>query len=184
MSGHSKWNNIKNKKAEVDSKKAKVFSEIAKKIRAAVKESGNGDPNSNSALRLLLDKARSANMPSNKVQRAIDCGLGKGDTGPIKEVVYEAFGPGGVAMLIVATTDNFNRTSAELRNLLSKAGGSLAGPGSAMYMFTRSEDGGFVASMEMPIEDQEIKTQLQDLLDQLRANDDVEDVYPATKLEE
>lgn len=183
MAGHSKWHNIKNHKADVDSKRAKVFSEIAKKIRIAVKEGASGDPNSNPSLRLLLDKARSANMPNTKIQRAIDCGLGKGATGPIKEIVYEAFGPGGVGMLIVATTDNFNRTSAELRNILSKAGGSLAGPGSAMYMFSRSDDGGFTATMEVPI-DESAKEQLQDLVDQLRSNDDVEDVYPATQLEE
>lgn len=181
MAGHSKWNNIKNRKAAVDAKKAKVFSEISKKIRIAVKEGGSGDPASNASLRLLLDKARSANMPNEKVKRAIDCGLGKGANGQIKEIVYEAFGPGGVGMLIVVFTDNVNRTSAELRNILSKAGGSLAGPGSAMYMFTRQNDGSFTANIKMPI-DGNYKESLIQLVDQLLEHDDIEDVFLATDI--
>ncbi len=179
MSGHSKWNNIKNRKAVVDAKKAKVFSEISKKIRIAVKEGGSGDPNNNSSLRLLLDKARAANMPNKKIQKAVDCGLGKGANGQIKEIIYEAFGPGGVGMLITAFTDNANRTSAELRNMLSKAGGSMGSPGSVMYMFNRVEGGSFKATIKIQVNDAAIKNNLAQLTSDLLEQSDVEDVYLA-----
>lgn len=183
MSGHSKWSNIKNRKAAVDAKKAKVFSEISKKIRIAVKDSGSGDPNSNSSLRLLLDKARVANMPNKKIQKAIDCGLGKGANGQIKEIIYEAFGPGGVGMLIVVFTDNANRTSSELRNMLGKSGGSMGGPGSAMYMFNRVGDGSFKAAIKISVDDETTKSSLSQLINDLLEHSDVEDVYSTANLQ-
>ena len=184
MAGHSKWNNIKNRKGAVDKKRGKIFGQISKLIRVAVKEGGSGDADSNPALRVALDKAKAANMPNTNIDRAIERGLGKTASGAtIQEIVYEGFGPGGVAVLVVAQTDNTNRTSSEMKFAFSRNGGSLGGPGSAMYMFTRDDDGGYVCTM--PIEtDEATKNQLESLVEKLRESDDVEDVYLATQLDE
>jgi YebC/PmpR family DNA-binding regulatory protein len=180
MAGHSKWNNIKNKKGAADERRAKVFTDISKLIKTAVKEHGSADPNSNPALRLAMEKARAANMPKDNVQRAIDRGLGKSATGALfQDIVYEGFGPKGVGLLIVAVTDNLNRTSSEIRLLLSRAGGSLGGPGSAGYLFERTSSGEYTITIPMEVSDPEDQEQLQNLLDALRENDDVEDVYCA-----
>ena len=181
MSGHSKWNNIKNRKGAQDAKKGKIFSQLSRQIREAVKQGGSGDPKTNSSLRLILDKARAANMPKDKVQRSIDVALGNGTAANVKEVIYEGFAPGGVAMMIVAFTDNANRTSSELRNILSKAGGSLGGPGSAQYMFQRADDGSFTATMKIDLADNQIDSVLE-LIDTLGENEDVEEVFVATDL--
>lgn len=177
MSGHSKWSNIKNRKAAVDAKRGKVFSQIARNIRAAVREGGSGDPKINTSLRVLLEKARAANMPNQKIKKAIDCALGKGDGGAVKEVVYEVFGPGGVGMLAVCLTNNSNRTTAEIKNILSKAGGSLGSPGSVMYMFTRGNQGEYLSNISFKIDDEAQQKQLQGLMNQLREHEDIEDVY-------
>lgn len=134
MSGHSKWSTIKHKKAITDAKKGKVFTKIARMITIAVKNGANGDPNMNPALRVAMDKAREANMPKDNVQRAIDKGLGKGGSGTIEEIVYEGYGPFGVGIIAKTVTDNRNRTAAEIKNMLEKAGGSLGGPGSVSYL--------------------------------------------------
>ena len=181
MSGHSKWNNIKNRKGAQDAKKGKIFSQLSRQIREAVKQGGSGDPKTNASLRLILDKARAANMPKDKVQRSIDVALGNGTAANVKEVVYEGFAPGGVAMMIVALTDNANRTSSELRNILSKAGGSLGGPGSAQYMFQRAEDGSFTATMKIDLSEDQIGP-IVELIDTLGENEDVEEVFIATDL--
>ncbi len=177
MSGHSKWNNIKNRKAAVDGKRSRIFTQLAKNIRMAVKEGGSGDPRFNSSLRLLLEKAREANMPKDKVQKAIDVGLGKGEGANSQEVVYEGFGPGGVGLMAVSMTNNHNRTSGEIRNILSKAGGSLGAPGCVRYMFERSENNEFVLTMPMAVSDEDTQVALQELLDELVEHDDVEEVY-------
>jgi YebC/PmpR family DNA-binding regulatory protein len=177
MAGHSKWNNIKNRKGAQDAKKGKAFSMAAKAIKMAVKEGKSGDPKSNPTLRLALDKARAVNMPKDKIQKAIDRGLGKTDSGSvIKEVVYEGYASGGVGLMVVTMTDNTNRTSSEVRTLLSKSGGSLGGPGSVAFMFTR-EDGEYKSTMPMQIPDEAQQESLQELMDNLRELDDVEDVY-------
>jgi YebC/PmpR family DNA-binding regulatory protein len=183
MSGHSKWSNIKNKKNAQDQMRAKIFSQFSRQIRSAVKAGKSGDPNLNSALRVILDKARSANMPKDKIQRSIDVALGKGGENQVQEIVYEAFAPGGVALMIVALTDNNNRTASELRTLLSRHNGSLAGPGSAAYMFERDQEGGFSATIKIDLADEQLAKVL-DLLDLLRDNDDVEDVFVAADLPE
>ncbi len=179
MSGHSKWNNIKNRKGAIDSQRAAVFNQLAKQIRISVKLGKSGDPKSNASLRMLLDKARQANMPKEKVQKAIDTGLGRSATGVINEVVYEGFGPGGVGILAVAHTDNANRTSSEIKFIFSRGGGALGGPGSAMYLFKRNGDE-YETTMPIPVEDEATQEQLAALLDELEANDDVEAVYAAT----
>ena len=184
MAGHSKWNNIKNRKGAQDTARAKVFSNIAKLIRIAVKEGASGDPKSNPGLRVILEKAKAANMPNSNIDRAIQRGLGKSATGVIiQEIVYEGFGPGGVAMLAVAQTDNPNRTASEVKFAFSRNGGSLGGPGSAMYMFKRDESGGYVCTMPMEVDETTTK-QLITLLDKLRESDDIEDIYLAAKIED
>ncbi|MCB9801141.1 MAG: YebC/PmpR family DNA-binding transcriptional regulator [Pseudomonadales bacterium] len=181
MAGHSKWNNIKNRKGAQDAAKGKVFGEVAKLIRIAVKEGGSDDPKFNAGLRVALDKARSANMPKEKIQKAIERGMGKSSSGAsIQEITYEGFGPGGVAMIVVALTDNVNRTAGDMKFAFSRNNGSMGGPGSAMYMFQRAQDGGYEATMKIDVEDNATKLQLQKLVDAIREIEDVEDVYVAT----
>jgi len=178
MSGHSKWNNIKNRKGAADAHRGKAFSQMAKLIKSAVKEGKSGDPKFNPSLRLLLDKARAINMPKVNIDRAIDRGLGHGKGGSINEIIYEAYAHGGVALVIVGMTDNPQRTAGDVRATLSKAGGSLGGPGSVMFMFERrGEEYHSTIPMELIEEDQVIK--LEELMDTLRNHDDVEDVYTA-----
>jgi len=177
MSGHSKWSTIKHKKGALDAKRGKIFSQISKDIRVAVK-SGGEDEGSNPRLRTSLEKARTANMPKENIQRALDRGMGRGKNGTIAEVVYEGFGPGGVGMMIVAMTDNRQRTSADVKSILAKSGGSLGSPGSAAYMFERDGEGGYQVKMAIPADEQSTQ-KLEDLADELRAHDDVEDVYLA-----
>jgi YebC/PmpR family DNA-binding regulatory protein len=176
MAGHSKWNNIKNRKGAVDAKRGKVFSQLSKLIRSAVKEGKSGDPKFNPSLRLILEKAKAVNMPKENIQRAIDRGLGKGKAGLIQEIVYEGYASGGVGLVIVAHSDNAQRTAAEVRNILSKAGGSLGGPGSAMFMFERRGEE-YKPTMPMELTDEEHIVKLEELMDTLRNNEDVEDVY-------
>jgi YebC/PmpR family DNA-binding regulatory protein len=179
MAGHSKWNNIKNRKGAVDKKRASSFSQVSKIIRVAVKDGGSGDPKFNPALRVALDKARSLNMPNSNIDRAIERGLGKTASGTsIQEIVYEGFGPGGVAMLVVAMTDNPNRTAADIKFAFSRGGGSLGGPGTAMYMFERDKDG-YKCTMPMTIDEDSAK-KLDSLVEKIRESEDVEDVYLAT----
>jgi len=181
MSGHSKWNNIKNRKGAQDIARAKAFGEVAKLIRIAVKEGSSDDPKFNPGLRFALDKARVANIPKDKIQKAIERGMGKSATGAtIQEIAYEGFGPGGVAIIAVAHTDNVNRTAGEIKFAFSRNSGSLGSPGSAMYMFQRAQDGGYEATMNIDVEDEEVKQQLKKLIDAIREMDDIEDVYFAT----
>jgi YebC/PmpR family DNA-binding regulatory protein len=134
MSGHSKWANIKHRKAAQDAKKGKVFTKIARELTVAVKEGGL-DASANSRLRLALDKARAANMPRDNVDRAMKKGAG-GDVGVLYEdATYEAYGPGGVAILIKVLTDNRNRSVTEVRSVLSKRGGNMAEAGSVSWQF-------------------------------------------------
>lgn len=174
MSGHSKWNNIKHKKAAADSRKGKVFTEIAKMIRIAVSEGKSGDPTQNPTLRLAIDKARAANMPKENVQRAIDRGMGLGKGGRIEEVVYEGYGPGGVGVMVIAQTDNRQRTGSEIRFLFDKYGGNLAGPGSVAFLFERK---GADISIKVPMPVDEVtRGELAILVDHLESSDDVEEV--------
>jgi YebC/PmpR family DNA-binding regulatory protein len=137
MSGHSKWHSIKHKKAVVDARRGQQFTKLARAITVAAKE-GGGDPDGNPALALAIQKARDASMPKDNIERAVAKGTGEGaDADRIETVLYEGYGPGGVALLIEALTDNRNRTGAEVRHLLSKHGGSLGEPGSVSYLFDK-----------------------------------------------
>lgn len=137
MSGHSKWSTIKRKKGVIDAKKGKIFSKIAKIITVAARD-GGGDPNANFKLRLVVDKARSVNMPQDNIERAIKKGTGELEGGSqIENTTYEAYGPGGIAIIIEAITDNKNRTVSELKKILADNGGKLGGSGSVSFLFER-----------------------------------------------
>jgi len=136
MSGHSKWATIKHKKAKTDSQRGKVFTKIIKEINTAARI-GGGDPNGNPRLRLAVDKAKEANMPNDNIDRAIAKGTGGGEGIILEDVVYEGYGPGGVAILVETTTDNKQRTVSEIRNILTKGGGNFAASGSVSYLFKK-----------------------------------------------
>jgi YebC/PmpR family DNA-binding regulatory protein len=136
MSGHSKWHNIQKRKGAVDAKRGNLFAKLAKGITVAAKE-GGGDPLFNFRLRVAVDAAKAVNMPKDNIDRAIKRGTGAGGEGQIEEVVYEGFGPGGVAILVSCLTDNRTRTVAEVKRIMSKLGGTLGNPGSVMWMFDR-----------------------------------------------
>ena len=178
MSGHSKWSTIKHKKAALDSKKGKVFSEISKMIRVAVKEGKSGDPDQNPTLRLAMDKARQANMPNENVQRAIDRGMGIGKGGVIEEVVYEGYGPGGVGIMVIAHTENRQRTGGEMRFCFDKHGGNLGSPGSVSYLFERVGHE-VVVKMPLPEPSEADRIKLDELVDVLENQIDVEEVVLA-----
>src|SRR5688572_17886623 len=133
MSGHSKWSTIKRQKALTDAKRGAVFTKLANAIAIAAR--GGADPSMNFALRLVLDKARAANMPAANIQRAIDRGSGKLGGAAIEEVTYEGYGPGGIAVIVQCATDNKNRTYSDVRAAFSKNGGSMAEPGAVAFQF-------------------------------------------------
>lgn len=141
MSGHSKWNNIQGRKNAQDAKKGKIFQKLSREIYMAAKN-GGGDPDTNSSLRMVMDKAKSANMPNDNVERAIKKATSGADDANYEEVTYEGYGPGGVAVLVEALTDNRNRTATDVRVAFDRNGGSLGETGSVSYMFDRK---GYIA---------------------------------------
>jgi len=136
MSGHSKWAGIKHKKAVVDAQRGKAFSKVVREITVAAKI-GGGSPEGNPRLRMAISKAREVNLPKDKIEQAIKKGLGELPGVTYEEMVLEGYGPGGVAILVEALTDNRNRSAAELRNVFSKHGGNLAGAGSVSWLFQK-----------------------------------------------
>ncbi len=136
MAGHSKWANIKHRKAAQDAKKGKIFTKVAKEITVAAKL-GGGDPEMNPRLRLALDKAKSVNLPKDNVERAIKKGTGEGNEANFEDVIYEGYGPGGVAILVQALTDNKNRTVSEVRSTMSKNGGNMGEAGCVSWIFDK-----------------------------------------------
>src|SRR5436305_8714692 len=134
MAGHSKWAKVKHFKGAIDAKRGKIFSKLSKEITIAAKI-GGGDPNMNPRLRMVLLKCRAANMPNDNVERAIKRGTGGDETGSYEDLTYEVYGPHGVALLVELSTDNRNRTAAEIRSLLTKNGGSIATAGSVSRVF-------------------------------------------------
>ena len=134
MSGHSKWSTIKRKKGAEDAKRGKIFTRVAREITVAARE-GGGDPGTNAALRLAIDKARAANMPKDNIERAIKRGTGELEGGQLEEVIYEGYAPHGVALLVKCLTDNRNRTLSEVRRIFNHSGGNLAEAGAVAWMF-------------------------------------------------
>ncbi|MFM9085035.1 MAG: YebC/PmpR family DNA-binding transcriptional regulator [Acidimicrobiia bacterium] len=136
MSGHSKWATIKHKKAAIDKARGKTFAKIARQLEVAARE-GGGDPDHNASLRAVVAKAKAAQMTNDAIDRAVKRGTGEADGGHYEAVTYEAYAPGGVAMLIEILTDNRNRTASEVRAIFTKQGGSMAAPGSVAWQFAR-----------------------------------------------
>ena len=137
MSGHSKWASIKHKKKAVDAKRGQLFTKLSRAITVAARE-GGGDPDGNPALALAVQKARDASMPKDNIERAIAKGTGAdSDAAAFEPVLYEGYGPGGVAILVEALTDNRNRTGSEMRHLFTKFGGNMGEPGSVAWVFEK-----------------------------------------------
>ena len=136
MSGHNKWSSIKHKKGKADAERGKIFSRLVKEIAVAARE-GGGDAEMNPRLRVAIDTAKSQNMPNDNIDRAIKRGTGELEGITYEEITYEAYGPGGVAILIEVLTDNRNRSAAEVRHTLSKGGGSLGSRNSVAYLFAK-----------------------------------------------
>lgn len=137
MSGHNKWSTIKHKKEKTDAARGKIFTKIGREIAIAVREGGGADPNSNSKLKDVIAKAKANNMPNENIQRSIKKAAGEGEGANYKEVTYEGYAPGGVAVIVEVVTDNLNRTASEIRHIFDKCGGSLGSNGCVSYKFTR-----------------------------------------------
>ena len=148
MSGHSKWNNIKNKKEKTDAQKGKVFTKIGKEIAICVRE-GGGDPNSNGKLRDLIAKAKANNVPNDNIDRAIKKAMGA-EAVQYEEIVYEGYGPSGVAVIVETATDSRNRTASEVRHSFDKYGGNMGSTGCVSYMF---DDKGVIILLKEDNED-------------------------------
>ncbi len=150
MSGHSKWSTIKHKKAATDKKRAKIFTRLAKEITIAARE-GGGDPEFNPRLSLAIDKAKAENMPKDNIERSLKRGTGELEGGALEEIMYEAYGPHGVGILVETVTDNRNRSIADIRHVVSKNGGNMAEAGSVAWQFTRK---GYIAITDEVDEDE------------------------------
>lgn len=136
MAGHSKWANIKHRKAAQDARRGKIFTKIIRELTVAARQ-GGGNPDDNPRLRAVIDKALTANMKKDTIERAVERGAGGGDDNNYEELTYEGYGPGGVAIFIEAMTDNRNRTVAEIRHAFNKMGGNLGTDGSVAYLFSK-----------------------------------------------
>ncbi|MCA9363632.1 YebC/PmpR family DNA-binding transcriptional regulator [Candidatus Kaiserbacteria bacterium] len=172
MSGHNKWSKIKHKKAAGDAKKSKIFSKYARLITLEAKKA-NGDKNAPGVL-AVIERARKESMPNDNIDRAIQKAAG-GGADSMEEVLYETFGPGGTALVITAVTDNSNRTTPEIRHILSKAGYQLGAAGSALWAFTKTTDG-YVPTAPLDLADEDGE-KLATLVEALEEQDDVQDIY-------
>lgn len=181
MSGHSKWSKIKRKKEVSDVKRGRLFSKLSKVIEIAARK-GN-DPKTNLTLKAAVDQARAENMPLDNIERAVKKGSGALEGEILEEVIYESYGPGGAALLIIAVTSNKNRTVAELKHILSENGTSLSGAGSVKWIFEHKYENG--ESKWLPKQTiklgQEDETKLEKLMEDLDESDDVMEVYTNTK---
>jgi len=171
MAGHSKWAKLKHQKAITDVRKSKIFTKLVRFIAVEAKLA-KGDKTA-PGLRAAIEKARQANMPSDNIERAIAKAAGGAE---MERVTYEAYGPGGVALIIEGYTDSRNRTSQEIKHLLSLNGGSLASPGAAMWAFAKNAEGALEPTTTVELSDEDGQ-KLADLVDALEENDDVNTVY-------
>ncbi|HEX7036436.1 MAG TPA: YebC/PmpR family DNA-binding transcriptional regulator [Pseudomonadales bacterium] len=168
MAGHSKWANIKHKKARQDAKRGKIFTKLIREITVAARL-GGGDPADNPRLRAAMDKALGQNMPKDTIERAIERGAGGGEGANVEELTYEGYGPGGVAILVEAMTDNKNRTVAEVRHAFSKHGGNLGTDGSVAYLFSKQ---GVISFAPGTDEDRVMEVALEAGADDIEVEDD------------
>lgn len=169
MSGHSHWQNIRAKKSAEDARKSKLFSKYSKLISVAARE-GGGDPEQNFKLRDAIDRAKEVDMPQDTIERAVKRGTGEIEGVEYKEVAFEAYGPGGAALIIDGITDNRNRTVGELKNLVEKHGGKLAEPGGVKYQFERK------GNIALNLEDQPDRFKVRDELELAAIDAGAEDV--------
>ena len=187
MAGHSKFANIKHRKAAQDKKRGKIFTKLIREITVAARMGGGGDVNANPRLRIAVDKALTANMTRDTIDRAIKRGTGEGDDAHYEEVRYEGYGPGGTALMVDCMTDNRNRTVSEVRHAFSKNGGNLGTDGSVAYMFKKTgiltypagsdEDAIMEAALEAGAED--VTTNTDGSIDVLTSPDDFSEVKDA-----
>jgi len=169
MSGHSKWHSIKHKKGALDAKRGKLFTKLIKELTVAARQ-GGGDPNGNARLRKAISDAKAGNMPNDTIDRAIRRGTGEEGGVSYEEITYEGYGPGGVALLIEAMTDNRNRTVAEIRHIFSKNGGNLGESGSVGWMFEKK--GYLIVEKAAKPEDQLIDIAIEAGADDIRDDED------------
>ncbi len=174
MSGHSKWHSIKHKKGAVDAKRGKIFTRLIREITVAARD-GGGDPDMNPRLRKAVSDGKAANMPNDNIDRAIKRGTGELEGVSYDEITYEAYGPGGVAILIETMTDNRNRTVAELRHLLSKNNGNLGEAGSVAWMFDRK--GYFVVGKDQKGEEELFEIAIEAGAEDLKDDDGSFEIY-------
>lgn len=175
MSGHSKWNNIKRKKEKTDGAKAKVFTKIGRELAVAVKQGGGPDPASNSTLKALIAKAKAANMPNDNIERCIKKAAGEGEGDNYESIVYEGYGPCGIAVIVEALTDNRNRTAGDVRHYFDKFGGNLGTTGCVSFMF--QEKGVLVVEKEDLDENKVMEDSLEAGASDFQADEDVFEIY-------
>lgn len=175
MSGHSKWHNIQKTKGAADAKRSQMFTKIAREMIVAVKTGGGGDPANNSRLATVIAKAKAANMPNDNIKRTIDRALGSGNADAYESVVYEGYGPCGVAVIVEALTDNRNRTAPNVRHLFDKYGGNLGATGCVSWSFDRK--GVIVIEKEDLDEDTVMMDALDAGADDMQVEDEVFEVY-------
>jgi YebC/PmpR family DNA-binding regulatory protein len=179
MSGHSKWSKVKHQKAITDVRKGKIFSKMAKMITIAARK--GGDAEMNPGLRLAIEKAKSANMPNDNIERAIKRGTGEDKEGQLEEVTYEAYGPNGTPLIIETITDNKNRTLSEIKHILNNHNSKLAQAGSVKYLFEKKGDD-WEPKYPIDITDENLKNQLEKLFEGLDENEDVKEIYSNVNL--
>src|SRR4030042_4272967 len=183
MSGHSHWASIKHKKGAEDQKRGKIFSKLTRQILIAVKERGS-DPETNPTLKIAIEKAKEFNMPKENIERAIKKGSGELGEEKLEEIIFEAYGPGGIAIIIEGITDNKNRALGDIKQILNQNGGKLVGEGAVRWMFERK--GAIVLDLKMQDEDLKNKERLELLAIESGADDiywheDILDVYTKTE---
>jgi YebC/PmpR family DNA-binding regulatory protein len=178
MSGHSKWAGIKHKKAKVDAQRGRLFTKVIREITVAAR-AGGGDPSGNPRLRLAIDRAKSVNMPQDNIQRAIQKGTGELPGVSYDEYLYEGYGPGGVAVLVEAVTDNKNRTTPEIRKIFARHGGNLGESGCVAWMFEKK--GLIQVEAEKTDEDRLLGVALESGAEDVRRSDNVFEIITAPK---
>ena len=172
MAGHSKWAKLKHVKGKTDAQKAKTFSKLVRFITVEAKKA-KGDRNA-AGVRVAIEKAKAANMPADNIERALS--KASSDSSQLEQVVYEAYGPGGCALIIEGYTDNRNRTSQELKHLLGQHGGTLANPGAALWAFAKNAEGKLEAISPIELSDEDAQ-KMAGLSDALEEHDDVSEIY-------
>ena len=175
MSGHSKWSTIKRKKEKIDGARAKIFTKIGRELAVAVKEGGGPDPRSNSKLKDCIAKAKAANVPNDNIERIIKKAAGDGDGDKYESIVYEGYGPNGIAVIVEALTDNRNRTAGDVRHYFDKFGGNLGTNGCVSFIFTQK--GVLVVEKEGRNEDTVMADCLEAGASDFQADEDVFEIY-------